>query len=78
MRSTLVFKGIEGNERSWSETTAILAKTISSMDRTITEEKVVAMVDRAHILVKKTDKWDEANHNIVAFPSLIFRALPVN
>ena len=66
MRSTLVFKGIEGNERSWSETTAILAKTISSMERTITEEKVVAMVDRAHSLVKKTDKRDEANHNIVA------------
>ena len=69
MRSTLVFKGIQGGETSWSDTTTLLAKTISEMDSTNTEEQIQEMIDRAHRIQPKNKQGDGKKNyprNIVA------------
>lgn len=55
MRETLVFKGIDGKEGTWSDTANKLAHVISSMDEITTLEDVKTWIDRAHRAKERSD-----------------------
>lgn len=55
MRTTLVFKGIAGQEKSWNETVNLLSEQISTMaeDKNITKAAVSMWIERGHRASKK-------------------------
>ena len=69
MRSTLVFRGIPGNEKSWDETSKKLASTIAVIDKSVTADQAMNWIERAHRAPQSRNNPNNkknANNNIIA------------
>ena len=56
MRKTLVFKGIEGDEKNWDETANKLSSIISQMDKTLTKDEINGWIERSHRISPVADR----------------------
>ena len=70
MRSTLIFKNIPGNEKSWDETTSILIENLAYTTDKIKQE-INANISRAHRLKGNTTK-DGPKSTICSFSNWRF------
>lgn len=57
MRSTLVFKGIKGEENNWGDTNKVLVNAIMKVNTDLDRATVESWIDRAHRTKSSIVKW---------------------
>ena len=66
MRSTLVFKGVPGNEPSWTKTTETLSNLIHEIQAEIPCKVAASWIERAHRVKSKNGQQERELLNIIA------------